>query len=254
MDAVSGTRIHSADEGRARGAIDTCRTPIARPADELYARWEEIRAELAETGDRSIGTLRLCGFSTAAATLVPYVVSPLRAVDPHCTTRIVEADPLECFELSCRDATIDGRSPIRPRAVAGRSARIVGPCRPPAGDPAIGTATRGRRCILDPPRSSRSLLTPSGANRLRGSRFHTRHCTRGQRMGNWRRVGWRRPGGRAGAAPGAAGAGTPGRASAVTRRTRTCQGILASVRRGSRNQYAIAAGLTALEEIFSRHR
>ena len=30
--------------------------------------------------------------------------------------------------------------------------------------------------------------------------------------------------------------------------------ILTSVRRGSRNQYAIAAALTALEEIASRHR
>ena len=79
-------------EGRGVRLTPAARLLLAR-ADELYARWEEIRAELAETGDRSIGTLRLCGFSTAAATLLPYVVSPLRAVDPNCTVRIVEADP-----------------------------------------------------------------------------------------------------------------------------------------------------------------
>ena len=66
-------------EGRGVRLTPAARLLLAR-ADELFARWEEIRAELAETGDRSIGTLRLCGFSTAAATLLPYVVSPLRAV------------------------------------------------------------------------------------------------------------------------------------------------------------------------------
>lgn len=68
-------------------------------ADELYSRWEEIRAELLATDPALIGTLRLCGFSTAVAALLPQVAARVRAVHPRCTVRIIEADPDECFDL-----------------------------------------------------------------------------------------------------------------------------------------------------------
>ncbi|MGH3425317.1 MAG: LysR family transcriptional regulator, partial [Nocardioidaceae bacterium] len=56
-------------------------TPAARillsHADELYARWEEIRAALAASGDEGGGLFRICGFSTAAAALLPSVATHL---------------------------------------------------------------------------------------------------------------------------------------------------------------------------------
>ncbi|MGH3503525.1 MAG: LysR family transcriptional regulator [Nocardioidaceae bacterium] len=72
-------------------------------ANELYARWEEMRGELAEAQHERTGSLRLCGFSTAAAALLPYVTSQVRAAHPHCAVRIIEADPLDCFDLLLTD-------------------------------------------------------------------------------------------------------------------------------------------------------
>lgn len=68
-------------------------------ADELYGRWEEIRAELAESDPEHVGTLRLCGFSTAAAALLPRVAARVREQHPRSIVRIIEADPDDCFEL-----------------------------------------------------------------------------------------------------------------------------------------------------------
>ena len=72
-------------------------------ADELFGRWEEIRGELATAGHEGAGTLRLCGFSTAAAALLPPVAARVRAVHPGATVRIIEADPEECFDLLLAD-------------------------------------------------------------------------------------------------------------------------------------------------------
>lgn len=68
-------------------------------ADDLYALWEEIRGELADTDPDQIRSLRLCGFSTAASALLPYAAAQVRTTHPHCTVRIIEADPEECFDL-----------------------------------------------------------------------------------------------------------------------------------------------------------
>lgn len=76
---------------------------LLRHADELYARWEEIRAEVAAAGDEGVGTLRLCGFSTAAAALLPAVAGRVRAEHPGWQVRIIEADPEECFDLLLAD-------------------------------------------------------------------------------------------------------------------------------------------------------
>lgn len=72
-------------------------------ADELYGRWEEIRAELAESDPGHVGTLRLCGFSTAAAALLPRVAARVREQHPRSIVRIIEADPNDCFELLLTD-------------------------------------------------------------------------------------------------------------------------------------------------------
>lgn len=82
-------------------------TPAARillaHADELFTRWEEIRGLLGSVAPGDAGELRLCGFSTAAAALLPPVVTALRAQRPELTVRIIEADPAECFELLLAD-------------------------------------------------------------------------------------------------------------------------------------------------------
>lgn len=74
-------------------------TVLLDGADDLAARWERIRAELESTGRESGGTLTLCGFSTAAAALLPPVIATVRDAHPYATVRIVEAKPEECFDL-----------------------------------------------------------------------------------------------------------------------------------------------------------
>lgn len=68
-------------------------------SDELFAHWEEIRAEVAQASPDRPSSLRLCGFSTAAAALLPRAATEVRTAHPRCTVRIIEADPEECFDL-----------------------------------------------------------------------------------------------------------------------------------------------------------
>ena len=82
-------------------------TPAARilvsHVDDLYAQWEEIRGELAGVDEERAGTLRLCGFSTAAAALLPDLALHVMERFPRCTVHIIEADPQECFDLLVAD-------------------------------------------------------------------------------------------------------------------------------------------------------
>jgi DNA-binding transcriptional LysR family regulator len=82
-------------------------TPAARVllerADELFSTWETIRGEVALAAEEGSGTLRLCGFSTAAAALLPSVAASVHAAHPRCRVRIIEAEPEECFELLLAD-------------------------------------------------------------------------------------------------------------------------------------------------------
>ncbi|MGH3424734.1 MAG: LysR family transcriptional regulator [Nocardioidaceae bacterium] len=89
-------------QGRGVRLTPAARVLLAR-TDELYARWEEIRAELATTSQEGVGTLRLCGFSTAAAALLPPVAAHVHAVHPEAVVRIIEADPEDCFDLLLAD-------------------------------------------------------------------------------------------------------------------------------------------------------
>lgn len=76
---------------------------LLKHADDLYERWEEIRSDLAEVDPDHIRSLRLCGFSTAAAALLPHVVAEVRAAHPDYAVRIIEADPEDCFDLLLTD-------------------------------------------------------------------------------------------------------------------------------------------------------
>jgi DNA-binding transcriptional LysR family regulator len=82
-------------------------TPAARElldqTDDLYARWEEIRGRVAAANGAGGGLVRLCGFSTAAAALLPPVASRMAAARPSWQVRLIEAEPQQCFELVLAD-------------------------------------------------------------------------------------------------------------------------------------------------------
>ncbi len=85
-------------DGRGIRLTSSARVLLDR-ADELFSTWEEIRGEVLAASEDGGNTLRLCGFSTAAAALLPGVAASVRASHPRCAVRVIEADPEECFEL-----------------------------------------------------------------------------------------------------------------------------------------------------------
>lgn len=68
-------------------------------ADEVAQGWEQARARAASLAGPRGGQLVLCGFSTAAASLLPRAARAVADQHPGTTARIVEADPAECFDL-----------------------------------------------------------------------------------------------------------------------------------------------------------
>ena len=62
-------------------------------ADELFSTWEQIRGEVLVAAEEGSSSVRLCGFSTAAAALLPSVVASVRMSHPRSRVRIIEADP-----------------------------------------------------------------------------------------------------------------------------------------------------------------
>jgi DNA-binding transcriptional LysR family regulator len=89
-------------DGRRIRMTPAARTLLAH-TDELFARWEEVRAEVLASDEDHGGELRLCGFSTAAAALLPAAAALVGELRPGCRIRIIEADPGECFELLLAD-------------------------------------------------------------------------------------------------------------------------------------------------------
>ena len=91
-------------DGRGVRLTPAARALLAR-VDDLLGTWEEIRAEVAAAGDGSAGAseLRLCGFSTAAAALLPSVAARILLERPKCRVLLIEADPGECFDLLLAD-------------------------------------------------------------------------------------------------------------------------------------------------------
>lgn len=77
-------------------------------ADALAARWERAQADLAAYRSSTItGLLRLCGFSTAGAVLVPAAAAQLQERYLHLTVQVREAEPERAFDLlSARDVDI----------------------------------------------------------------------------------------------------------------------------------------------------
>lgn len=68
-------------------------------ADEVAGRWEQTRARVHSLEGPRAGTLTLCGFSTAAASLLPQAARSVTERHPGTVVRIIEADPGDCFDL-----------------------------------------------------------------------------------------------------------------------------------------------------------
>ncbi len=90
-------------QGRAVQLTSTGRL-LVRYADELNARCSQMHVALLREDNRSPETLRLCGFSSGAATLLPQVAKKVLQMHPWVHVTIVEADPERCFELLLADA------------------------------------------------------------------------------------------------------------------------------------------------------
>lgn len=68
-------------------------------AQALTTQVERARAELAASAAQATGRFTLCGFSTAATYLLPAVAAGLREHHPQLTVRVIEAEPVRCFDL-----------------------------------------------------------------------------------------------------------------------------------------------------------
>jgi DNA-binding transcriptional LysR family regulator len=69
-------------------------------ADALATRWEHAQADLAAFRSATLtGPLRLCGFSTAGAVLVPAAAAQLHQQHPHLRVQVREAEPQQAFDL-----------------------------------------------------------------------------------------------------------------------------------------------------------
>jgi DNA-binding transcriptional LysR family regulator len=66
-------------------------------ADDLAARWEQARGELAAYANRAGGTLRLCGFASAFPTLLIPAVRRLCEVDPLLDVRLLEVETADSY-------------------------------------------------------------------------------------------------------------------------------------------------------------
>lgn len=89
-------------DGRRVRLTPAARTLLAH-ADDLFAQWETIRSEVMRSADETGGALRMCGFSTAAAALLPFAAQRVAEQHPRVTVRIIEADPDDCFDLLLAD-------------------------------------------------------------------------------------------------------------------------------------------------------
>jgi DNA-binding transcriptional LysR family regulator len=66
----------------------------------LTAHWEQARADLAaHRASEVTGSLRLCGFSTAAAVVAPAALTRLRARHPALRVHLRETEPARAFDL-----------------------------------------------------------------------------------------------------------------------------------------------------------
>lgn len=75
-------------------------------AEKLTAQWERAQADLAtHREDELTGTLRICGFSTAAAVVAPRALVLLRDEHPALRLHLREIEPARAFDLLAADDT-----------------------------------------------------------------------------------------------------------------------------------------------------
>lgn len=234
-------------------------------AATLAAQWERARADLATHQDETelTGTLRLCGFSTAAAVVAPRALARLREVHPGLRVQLREIEPARAFDLlAAGDTDI---------AVV-----VATPSIPPRSD----TAFEQRSLYLEPldlligpehplaERDSVSLLEVAGDPWIMGSPGRAYHqlvtlaCTGAGFDPAIAHYADEWDTGAALVAEGFGVALVPRLASLPahhdTRRIPVAgvpvptRHVLTAVRAGAADQPAIAAGLTALREVKSR--
>lgn len=85
-------------QGR-RLKLTTAGEVLLQRSHELFELWENISGEVQRSSGQITGKLRMSGFSTAAAALLPAAAKLVTTAEPGTTVRIIEADPEECFEL-----------------------------------------------------------------------------------------------------------------------------------------------------------
>lgn len=113
-------------------------------ADLLFAQWQRARADLAAHGDGTAGPLRMCGGGTVLAALVTPAAAFLRDKHPHLDVRLSEEDNEDCPPLLLADRT-------------DIAVMVPAPGGPPPGDPRFD-----QEILLDEPID---LLVPA-AHRL----------------------------------------------------------------------------------------
>jgi len=72
---------------------------LLKHVDVMATEWERALADLDEYVTTVVGTLTLCGFSTAASILLPRVMRALNGEFPDLSTRTIEADTSECYDF-----------------------------------------------------------------------------------------------------------------------------------------------------------
>lgn len=92
-------------DGRGVRLTAAARTLLAH-GEALAAQWERARADLAAHRTGGVGgLLRFCGFSTAAAAVVPQAMDLLRAEYPGLGLHLRETEPSRSFDLLAADDT-----------------------------------------------------------------------------------------------------------------------------------------------------
>jgi len=87
---------------RLTAAADT----LLAHAAVLTAQWERARADLATHRHSEVsGSLRLCGFSTAAAVVAPRALARLRDEHPALRVHLRESEPARAFDMLAAGAT-----------------------------------------------------------------------------------------------------------------------------------------------------
>lgn len=90
-------------EGRQARLTPAARV-LVRHGDEMYARWERVRTELAGLTGGSGGQLRVSAFPTALSALVVPAAKLLWRRRPDLLLSLSEAESSECFELLVTEA------------------------------------------------------------------------------------------------------------------------------------------------------